>query len=107
MTQPKKLGVSIFLNTKQLKKLQIGLVPNKMEDKWFAYFHDNAIHLHRSWTGYEIFKAELTIVEDGAEINEFWVEQNPEIYRELNDESNISSFKRRIEYLSNRDIPAP
>lgn len=107
MTQPKKLGVSIFLNTKQLKKLHIGLVPNEMEDKWFAYFNDNAVYLHRSWTGYEIFKAELTIVEDGAEINEFWVEQNPEIYRELNDESNISSFKRHIEYLSNREINNP
>jgi ADP-ribosyl-[dinitrogen reductase] hydrolase len=107
MTQPKKLGVSIFLNTKQLKKLHIGLVPNEMEDKWFAYLHDNAVHLNRSWIGYEIFKAELTIVEDGAEITEFWVEQNPERYRELNDESNISSFKRHIEYLSNREINNP
>ncbi len=107
MTQPRKIGVSILLNTEQLKKLRIGLVPNEMENKWFAYLHNKAIHLHRSWTGYEIFKADLIIYEDGAEITEFWVEQNPERYKELNDESNISSFKRHIEYLSNREINNP
>lgn len=107
MTQPKKLGVSIFLNTKQLKKLHIGLVPSEMEDNWFAYLHEKVIHLHRSWTGYEIFKAELTIYKDSAKITEFWVEQNPERYSELNDESNISSFKRHIEYLSSREINNP
>ena len=32
MTQPRKIGVSILLNTEQLKKLRIGLVPNEMED---------------------------------------------------------------------------
>ena len=107
MTQPKKLGVSIFLNSKQLKKLHIGLTPNEMEDKWFAYLSDNAFHLHSSWTGYEIFKAKLTIVEGGAEITEFWVEQNPERYGEFNDESNISIFKRHIEHLSSREINNP
>jgi hypothetical protein len=27
-----------------------------MEEKWFAYFEDNVLHLHRSWTGLCVFR---------------------------------------------------
>jgi ADP-ribosyl-[dinitrogen reductase] hydrolase len=107
MTNPKKLDVSISLNIEQLNKLKLGLIPNEMEDKWFAYFHNEYIHFHRSWTGYEIFKAKINTNDKGYQINEFWVEQNPEKYKELIDERNISIFKSHINYLSNRDINNP
>lgn len=107
MTNPKKLEVAISLTNKQLRKLKIGLVPNEMEDKWFAYFDKGFIHFHRSWTGYEIFKAELHINKNGCLINDFWVEQNFERYNEKIDERNIANFERHIDYLSNREIINP
>lgn len=107
MTQPKKVDVSILLNIEELNKLRLGLVPNQMEDKWFAYFHNEHIHFHRSWTGYEIFKAKLNLKDNGCEINEFWVEQYPEKYKELDDNRNISNFKNHIKYLSTREISNP
>jgi ADP-ribosyl-[dinitrogen reductase] hydrolase len=107
MTNPKKLDVSISLNSVQLNKLKLGLVPNEMEDKWFAYFHNDHIHFHRSWTGFEIFKAKINTSENGSQINAFWVEQNPEKYKELIDERNIANFQTHINYLSNREINNP
>src|SRR5258706_1131490 len=32
-------------------KLQEGLIPEAMEDKWFIYFEEPYLFLHRSWTG--------------------------------------------------------
>lgn len=107
MTNPKKLDVSIFLNNEQLQKLKLGLIPNEMEDKWFAYFNCEYIHFHRSWTGYEIFKAKVNTTDKGCQINEFWVEQNLDKYNEQIDEINISNFKSHIDYLSNRHIDNP
>lgn len=107
MTNPKKLDVSISLNIEQLTKLKLGLVPNEMEDKWFVYFENKTMHFHRSWTGYEIFKAKLNYNDSGCQINEFCVEQNPEKYKELDDARNISLFKNHIDYLSNREINNP
>lgn len=107
MINPKRLDVSISMNIEQFNKLKLGLIPNEMEDKWFVYFENNSIHFHRSWTGYEIFKANLNLNENGCEISEFWVEQNPEKYKEADDERNIYNFKNHIEYLSNREINNP
>lgn len=107
MTNPKKLEVSISLNNNQLSKLKLGLVPNEMEDKWFVYYNEGCIHFHRSWTGFEIFKAKLQLDENGCLINNFWVEQDLKKYNEEKDERNISSFKKHIDYLANRVINNP
>lgn len=107
MNNPKKLSVSISLTTEQCKKLKFGLVPKEMEDKWFAYFCNEYIHLHRSWTGHEIFKAKTIANTNGCQISEFWVEQNPKKYNELDDNRSIVNFKTLIETLSNREINNP
>ncbi len=36
--------------------IRLGLLPLQMEDKWFIFFEDPVLHLHRSWTGYETFR---------------------------------------------------
>ena len=107
MINPKRLDVSIVLNIEQFHKMKLGLVPNEMEDKWFAYFDKEHIHFYRSWTGYEIFKAKIITNEKGYQINEFWVEQSPEKYMELIDDINIKKFKNHINNLSNREINNP
>ncbi len=36
--------------------IQAGLVPEEMEDKWFVFFEDPWLYLHRSWTGFCVFQ---------------------------------------------------
>ena len=107
MTNPKKMEVSISLNYEQLIKLKLGRIPNTMEDKWFIYYYDKHIHFHRSWTGFEIFRAKINTTENGCQINQFLVEQNPEIYTQNIDSINLSHFKSHINHLSNREINNP
>lgn len=40
----------------QMKTLRHGFIPLEMEDKWFRYMEENTLFIHRSWTGYCIYK---------------------------------------------------
>ena len=107
MLQPKKVAISLSLDMKQFNTLRLGVVPAQMEDKWFVYFHNQYIHFHRSWTGYEIYRAKLISDENTYYIDEFWVESNPDRYQMPDEQRAIADFKFHIEYLSNRTINNP
>lgn len=51
-------------------KLQEGLIPGVMEDKWFVYFEEPYLFLHRSWTGQPVYRARLSACGDGATVTE-------------------------------------
>lgn len=40
--------------------LQAGLIPKEMEDKWFLYFEEDTLYVHRSWTGFCIYIIRFT-----------------------------------------------
>jgi formylglycine-generating enzyme required for sulfatase activity len=39
-------------STREFSRLAAGAIPKEMEDKWFIYYDEPWLHLHRSWTGY-------------------------------------------------------
>src|SRR6516225_2854778 len=41
-----------------------------MEDKWFIYYEEPHLFLHRSWTGLPVYRLTLKNVSDGAEVPE-------------------------------------
>ncbi len=41
-----------------------------MEDKWFIYYEEPHLFLHRSWTGQPVYRLALRKTPDGAEIDE-------------------------------------
>jgi hypothetical protein len=43
-----------------------GFVPRQMEDHWFVFEEDALVHLHRSWTGIEMFAVRLDRLPDGG-----------------------------------------
>lgn len=43
-----------------------GLVPQGSDDRWFFYCADGWLHIHRSWTGAQIFALRLTSLPDGT-----------------------------------------
>jgi hypothetical protein len=66
-------------------RLQRGLVPDQMEDKWFIFFEDSWLFFHRSWTGTCIYAVKLREEGDGFAAAEAWVNRVPEEYRETDD----------------------
>jgi hypothetical protein len=51
-------------------KLQEGLIPGVMEDKWFLYFEEPYFFLYRSWTGQPVYRARSSACGDGATVAE-------------------------------------
>ena len=60
---------SVF-NADQFSRLVEGLVPCKMEDKWFIYYEEPDLFLHRSWTGQAVYRVKLKRSTEGAEVEE-------------------------------------
>ncbi len=49
----------------EMSSLIRGSVPRGMDEKWFVYFENNALHLHRSWTGFCIFRVHFALTSNG------------------------------------------
>ena len=58
----------------EFARLQVGDIPRSMDDKWFIYYEDPHLFLHRSWTGFcnyvvRFERSGTRIVCDSAEVN--------------------------------------
>lgn len=54
----------------EFETLKRGVKPHSTDDKWFIYYEQPYLHLHRSWTGIEIFRLNLTPTDTGANVRE-------------------------------------
>jgi len=72
--EPFKEGVPIpyraAFDAAQFVRLKAGLVPQQMDDKWFIYYAEPHLFLHRSWTGQPVYRLTFKSVSDGVEVSE-------------------------------------
>jgi len=76
----------------QLARVRMGLRPEAMEDKWFAYCEGNKLCFHRSWTGYKIYEAEIQGFEQSYRITDIKVERDDELYSNTDDALDFRTF---------------
>lgn len=76
--------------------LKEGYRPQEMEDKWFMYYEDHKLFIHRSWTGYCIYIIDLS--ESGR--LSITVNRNPGQYKE----GSIESDRLLVNILINRFV---
>lgn len=67
----------------EIDYLKEGHRPQEMEDKWFMYYEDHKLFIHRSWTGYCIYIIDLS---ESGRLN-ITVNRNPGQYKEGSIES--------------------
>jgi uncharacterized protein (DUF1810 family) len=79
------LPYSRTFDERELDRVQRGLVPEQMEDKWFIFWEAPWLFLHRSWTGICIYGVRLAPKGAGATVEEAWANRDPEQYREADD----------------------
>ena len=80
--QQERLSYNAVFTSEDGVLLKKGLKPLEMEDKWFVYFVDGWIYLHRSWTGVLIYWLKLDESSDEISISEAWVNRDLEQYKE-------------------------
>ena len=54
----------------QLELLKRGFIPRNMDDKWFIYYEEPYLYLHRSWTGLPKYRVTLKNIANGADVSE-------------------------------------
>ncbi|MFZ4434472.1 MAG: hypothetical protein ACOYOQ_14865 [Microthrixaceae bacterium] len=62
------------------QQLLLGHQAMEMDDKWHAFTEAGTVHLIRSWTGFEIFRFEITPDTDGAVIGHLERETDPDVF---------------------------
>jgi hypothetical protein len=53
------LSFSAHFSDSEFVRLQEGLIPAAMEDKWFVYYEQPHLFFHRSWTGLPVYRVAL------------------------------------------------
>ncbi len=64
----------------EMARLKAGLLPEEMEDKWYVVWHDEALWLHRSWTGTCIYRVRFAAKGEGFAVSEVLANRDPTQY---------------------------
>jgi len=111
--QKKWIPVDRIFSEEEYQRLQIGLVPQEMEDKWFIYFEEGWLFFHRSWTGRCIYQVRVepcgpqgVLSASQYRIAETWVSRDASIYRYTDDDHDRALLLFFIErLLLGYDVP--
>jgi len=93
--------LDFYLDARQAARVRQGFIPAQMEEKWFAYFENNTLYQHRSWTGYCIDQTHF--VEEGEGLRATHAEVNRDFgqYQNTDDAEDIERITNAIQCLSN------
>ncbi|AMR34006.1 hypothetical protein A0256_22425 [Mucilaginibacter sp. PAMC 26640] len=87
------------LSARECFFLSQGFKPREMEERWFMYREADWVYLHRSWTGFCVFKAKVEGQEDGCKLTMLLINRNTDQYKSNNLESDINEFNSIIDSL--------
>ena len=82
-----ELMLDLHFDADAMLRIRKGFLPTVMEEKWFAWFEEPVLHLHRSWTGTCIFQVHFRQEEDGWRATSAKMNRNPEQYAQTDDEA--------------------
>lgn len=99
------IGFDRTYTNDEFQRITWGVIPETMEDKWFIYFEEPWLYLHRSWTGYCIFQLRFEAVDGQIQVAEVLVNRDPHQYSESDDEArDISLLEMVIGSISTQDL---
>ena len=103
-TQPmpnrtRRLRINVKFTPSEMQAIQKGIVPREMEDKWFIFYEDGVLHMHRSWTGLCLYRIQFDKTADGCVATQVTINDDPDEYQAENDERELDSVRALINIL--------
>jgi hypothetical protein len=97
--QYSRLSIERTYTEPEYKRISLGFIPQRMEDKWFIFMEENTLYLHRSWTGSCIYR--LTLVRGGTAhvVSEALANRDRSQYAGGNDPYDAKMLIYLIDYL--------
>jgi hypothetical protein len=100
------IAIDRRFSAEEMRRIRRGVIPEQMEDKWFAFFEDGKLCLHRSWTGYCIYVATFEADGDGARLTGAEVNRDPGQYLGMDPDGDRARILALIDVvLLRRPIP--
>jgi hypothetical protein len=69
-TEGLPLSFRAEFSDEELRRMEAGLIPKEMEDKWFVCYEAPHLFFHRSWTGQPVYRVALKSTSGGAMVAE-------------------------------------
>jgi hypothetical protein len=104
------LDFAAHYSQEEFQRLQRGLIPEAMEDKWFIFHEQPWLYFHRSWTGYAIYGLRLERSASGFDAAEAWASRDAAQYTESDTGYDAAMLKFLIDALlldKPANFPAP
>ena len=70
-----------------MDRIRMGFIPEYMDEKWFMYWQDDALRIHRSWGGYCMYIVRFVSDGEGSRMVSAQVNRNYEQYQGTDDDS--------------------
>lgn len=83
--------------------LKAGLRPRHMGDKWFIFFEEPWLYLHRAWIGHCIFQVRFEAAPAGARVAEALVNRDPAEYGWADDARDASLLGVLMDWQAEQD----
>lgn len=96
-----RISLDLAFTAQQMRSLRLGFIPVDQGQKWFLYFEDDTLHIHRSWTGYKMFEVVFATDGDPARARFARVNLDPECYSGTLDEARETLLDLLQYYASN------
>lgn len=81
------IDLALSFSGRQMHNLRRGFIPEDQDQKWFLWFEHDTLHIHRSWTGFEIFEVHFDPAGEGAVARSARVCMDPEVFSGTFDEA--------------------
>src|ERR1700692_4550307 len=73
--------LDLRLTIEEFERIKQGYIPEDMDDRWFLFYEDGWLYIHRSWTGFCIYQLRFEQEGNVAVVREALVTRDPEQYR--------------------------
>jgi 8-oxo-dGTP diphosphatase len=93
------LSVRSRFSPDEMARIMHGFTPRAMEHKWFIYYQDDKLYIHRSWTGYCIYIVSFQHDSEGYYIERVIANRDPEQHTETNNAADAKKLLNVIEEM--------
>ena len=91
----------------EFEALQAGVIPESMDDKWFVFYEQPQLFLHRSATGLFVYRVTLAADGDGSRVAEAVMSSELEGSQSVDYEASLLRWILRCVLLAQDDVEFP
>ncbi len=84
-TSYEEMKIELHFNASHMRNLRRGFIPVDQDQKWFLYFEDNILHMHRSWSGMKMYEVLFDANGEGGVARRVRINLGPEYGGTLDD----------------------